>query len=370
MKIGILSFHASHNYGSMLQNYALQQFLIAEGHSVETINLRNNKQRYMYNNPLLIGKSNPTFRTLLGRIRDPRWLFGESKRWQLFERFLKERLILTKEYSDWNSIKTDLPNLNYDAIIVGGDQIWNTYCFDFDWSYFLPDNIKPIRTIAFSPSFGNRIPDIQKNDELRNRIQEYLRLFDRLSVREKDASAFLQDLLKITIPVIADPTFLLQSLQYHKLLGEPLVKGAYIYYYTPSHIPSVKAEGIAIELAHKLGLKIVTSYPRFMGDSQMIGIASGPIEFLNLLNNAQIVVGMSYHLVIFSLIFHKTFITIGRRNDARLNTLLDQMKISGRNIESADDYDYLNEIDYNTVDGEITKFKQEAINYLRNALDE
>ena len=46
------------------------------------------------------------------------------------------------------------------------------------------------------------------------------------------------------------------------------------------------------------------------------------------------------------------------------------MKISGRNIESADDYDYLNEIDYNTVDGEITKFKQEAINYLRNALDE
>ena len=30
MKIGILSFHASHNFGSMLQNYALQQFLMEE----------------------------------------------------------------------------------------------------------------------------------------------------------------------------------------------------------------------------------------------------------------------------------------------------------------------------------------------------
>ena len=47
MRIGILSFHAPHNYGSMLQNYALQQFLISEGHTVETINLRNKGQRFL-----------------------------------------------------------------------------------------------------------------------------------------------------------------------------------------------------------------------------------------------------------------------------------------------------------------------------------
>ena len=51
MHIGILTVHAPHNFGSMLQNYALQQFLIAEGHSVETINLRNEKQKYSSLNP-------------------------------------------------------------------------------------------------------------------------------------------------------------------------------------------------------------------------------------------------------------------------------------------------------------------------------
>ena len=32
MKVGIITFHASHNYGSMLQAYALQQTVLRLGH--------------------------------------------------------------------------------------------------------------------------------------------------------------------------------------------------------------------------------------------------------------------------------------------------------------------------------------------------
>ena len=144
MKIGILTFHASHNFGSMLQNYALQQFLLAEGYTVETINLRNEKQKYMYCHPLQIGRTNPSLRKIAGRFRDPDWLMTECRSWYLFERFLKNKLILTKEYVDWISIRDGLPSHNFDAIIVGGDQIWNPFCYDFDWSYYLPDSISPI----------------------------------------------------------------------------------------------------------------------------------------------------------------------------------------------------------------------------------
>ena len=38
MKIGILTFHWSDNYGAVLQCYALQQFLKEQGHEVSVVN--------------------------------------------------------------------------------------------------------------------------------------------------------------------------------------------------------------------------------------------------------------------------------------------------------------------------------------------
>lgn len=370
MKIGILTFHASHNFGSMLQNYALQQFLIAEGHTVETINLRNEKQRYMYNYPLYLGRNSSTLLSLLGKFRDPRWLITECRRWNIFEDFLKRQLILTKEYKNWETIKDDLPYYNYDAIIVGGDQIWNTFCYDFDWSYFLPDIIKPVKKIAFSPSFGNAIPRTQKDEALVSKIKKYLEDFDYLSVREKDASDYLQKIVNRSIPDIADPTLLVDPSIYLKLMKEPIIKEPYIYYYTPSHVYDINAEDIAIELAKELGIKIITSYPRFLRKTSMTSVVSGPIEFLNLLYNAQIVIGKSYHLVIFSILFHKNFITIKRKNDARVDSLLNQLKITGRNMETIDDYHNLTEIDFKVADDELFKYRQKAILYIQNILNQ
>ena len=368
MKIGILTFHASHNFGSMLQNYALQQFLMSEGHIVETINLRNDRQSYVYNFPLHIGSSCPTLRALFGRFKDPKWLVMECRRWCTFERFLKKQLVLTKEYKDWETIQKDLPQNNYDAIIVGGDQIWNTFCYDFDKSYFLPGNIRPTKKVAFSPSFGNEIPRTKKDGIRVSKIKEFLMDFDYISVREKDASDYLQEQLNRDVPVVADPTFIVNPSVYLKIIKEPIVKEPYIYYYTPSHLPDYEAEDIAIELANRLNLKIVTSYPRFREKNRMMSVLSGPSEFLNLLSNAQIVMGKSYHLVIFSILFHKTFITLKRKNDARVKSLLSQLMIGDRNMDSIDDYKHLKDIDYSVVDKELLKIRQKAISYLNDAL--
>ena len=48
MKVGIITFHASHNYGSMLQAYALQQTVLRLGHECEIINLRTSIQKRYY----------------------------------------------------------------------------------------------------------------------------------------------------------------------------------------------------------------------------------------------------------------------------------------------------------------------------------
>ena len=368
MKIGILSFHASHNFGSMLQNYALQQFLIAKGHVVETINLRNEKQKYMYHHPLHKGRRNPTLFYQLARYADPKWLVSECKRWNIFESFLHDKIILSKEYNNWDSIKKDLVPSKYDAIIVGGDQIWNISCYDFDWSYYLPDNIKPIIKIAYGPSFGNSVKNIQKDDNQVTKIKQYLDDFNFISVRESDASNYLQKLLKKSIPVVADPTLLVDPCVFQKLIKEPIIKEPYIYYYTPPHTADYEAENLAITLANQLGIKIVTSYPRFFKKNQMQSVVSGPIEFLNLVKNAKIIVGKSFHLIIFSLIFHRDFITLKRKKEARINSFLNILNIAGRNMESIDDYQHLKEINYKNVDERLLHFKNESTQFLEEAL--
>lgn len=368
MHIGIITFHAPHNFGSMLQNYALQRFLITEGHSVETINLRNEKQKYMYNYPLHLGKNCPTLPSLLKRFIDPVWLWTELRTWGLFEQFLKNELHLTKEFKNWSQIKDTLPELHYDAIIVGGDQIWNTFCYDFDWSYFLPDSIKPIKKIAFSPSFGNVILRTQKDFTRLSKIKEYLKDFDYLSVREKDGSDFLKELTNKDIPVVADPTILADSSIYLDFIKEPIVKEPYIYYYTPSHIPDIEAERIAEELANALNIKIITSYPRFLQKNRMSSFSTGPKEFLNLVSHARLIIGKSYHLIIFSLLFHKEFITIKSSKDARLSSLLNQLGIFGRNINSVEDYLYLSKINYSIVDKKLDNFRTISNSYIKRAL--
>lgn len=52
MKIGIITFHAAHNYGSMLQAYALQTFLERQGHTVEIVNFRPKSQKKGYPQPI------------------------------------------------------------------------------------------------------------------------------------------------------------------------------------------------------------------------------------------------------------------------------------------------------------------------------
>ena len=47
-EIGILTFHAAHNYGSLLQNFALQRTLATLGYSPITINLRTAQQKEKY----------------------------------------------------------------------------------------------------------------------------------------------------------------------------------------------------------------------------------------------------------------------------------------------------------------------------------
>ena len=121
MRIGIITFHASLNCGSMLQAFALQEILEKKYHvDVEVINYSNWGQRNYYANwdlyprPCVI-KSN--FKALahhdvIEKVRNDYQDF-EKKYLHLTPKLLKKRKEL------------DGIDKNYDIVIAGGDQVWN-----------------------------------------------------------------------------------------------------------------------------------------------------------------------------------------------------------------------------------------------------
>jgi hypothetical protein len=129
MKIGQLTFHASHNYGSVLQSYALAKVLQKMGHTSEFINLRPKSQKDAYR---IIKPSDKGIRLFFKLLIYP----ALRKRYNHYERFINNVLpISSQEYSSTDQMRKC--QFDYDAYVVGGDQIWNPACQDFEEGYYL-----------------------------------------------------------------------------------------------------------------------------------------------------------------------------------------------------------------------------------------
>lgn len=125
--------------------------------------------------------------------------------------------------------------------------------------------------------------------------------------------------------MLIDPTLLLEAKCWEQHIAkEPIISGDYIFLYNPYFIKDVYEQ--ARLLSKMTGLKVVVSnvnikssfyYPEFKSV-----LATGPWEFLNLIKNATYVIGRSFHLLVFSLLFEKTFIAVNGLGDSRLSNLL------------------------------------------------
>lgn len=365
MKVGIITFHASHNYGSMLQAYALQQTVMKLGHECEIINFRTERQKKFFR-PFFMEKR---FRAKAKALFYPKMAFNDWRKYRLFERFLKDKFILSeKEYHTSEELAN--AGLDYDAYISGSDQIWNTHCFDFDWAYYL-NFVRKGKKIAYAASMGPR-PESDVTDEFDSVIVRYIEKYNAISVREdrtlkRISKAGVKDLDRIVV----DPTLLLSCEEWGDLISkQPLIKGEYIYLYTPWYYENVYED--AALLAEKEGLKIVVSKSdgfRKWGKNKKFEFftAVGPLEFLNLLKFAKIVIAESFHAVVFSLIFNKSLVITNGDLDSRVSSLLSIVKLNDncKRVMNTLLLDSSYTVDFNTM---INAEKQSSIDYLRTSI--
>ena len=358
-KIGILTFHASHNYGSMLQTYALQTYLTSQGNEAKVINFRSFAQKALYPKPKRANVDE--------LLRNPRLFLQNRSKWMKFEDFMKTHYSTTRESSNLTQLEDVINEEQFDAIITGGDQIWNMNCRDFSIAYYLPFDTPNVRRISYSPSFGGM--HYWEPQHYGNTLKNLLDNYDFVSAREKEAAKFLTELLGRDVPSVADPTLLLKREEYEDLAGsEAIVKGDYLLFYSPWKPRRFSA--FVNSYAHRQGLKAIASNGgKMSGDGWVYLNDCGPVEFLNLLRYAKIIIGESFHLAVLSMILHKPFYVVTDKNEARMGGLLKSAGLSSRYVLIDKGFPQEDQIiDWGKVDAYIDDERKTSIEFLTRAL--
>ena len=370
-KIRTITFHASYNFGSNLQAYALQEYIKQifkknnEKVDYKIINLRTKKQREIYN----YRTDSTGVKKYLKSI-----LFGHKLkiREKKFEEFINTKLDITnKMYDSINKLEDEDVA---DYYISGSDQLWNANALDFSWAYFL-DFVQSGKKISYSASFGAKDHILDKKSE--ERLMALISKYDYLSVREEKSynrvNKYLPD-KECNINV--DPTILLTKEEWtNRLLkDQKKIDSEYILFYTlrmnKDRVRLVK------ELSKTLKLPVVVLNPACMYD--ILGgfirkYDSGPIEFLNYIKNSKLVVSSSFHGTLFSILFNKPFYSIDGIKDFRIATLLKKTGLEDRSISINDSIrrklDNLSNINFNKVNKVFEMERRKSEDYLIKALD-
>lgn len=364
-----ITFHASHNYGSMLQAYALQQTLIGLGVENKIINFRSLNQIAMYEVEDSSEGMKMQMIKFISQLIFPSLYKERILKFNLFEKFMTERLILTPETSDSSKI-IDLTR-DADVYITGSDQCWNEKCNDFDWAYYLTFT-NSTNKISYASSFGP-----SSNSDKDKEITAELVKFKSISARESKSAERILRLTGVEVPVVPDPTLLLSSEQWNGIGGDDsLIKSPYLLIYTPYYKEGMYATAFKIADHYNLPV-VITNYTggrdavKCLWKKKHYKLDVGPEEFLNLVRNADMVYSGSFHALVFSIIFHRPFWAHDGMNDNRMAQLLTEFGFEDKSVNSSNISQRLdaNPIwDFSKTDDKIAEIRSHGIKYLKEAL--
>ncbi len=364
-KAGIITFHASHNYGSVLQTYALQTKINELGFECEIINFRTNRQKDIYS----LFTKRKGLRYILKNAAHMVFYRDLRKKHDRFENFIINNLnISLQKYENFEQIMQDPPL--YDFYISGSDQIWNPIPADFDWAYYLPF-VRTGKRIAYAPSFGpiGKIEDIN----IKRYVGDYIKNYDYISVREEHSKKIADSLANCNAKIVLDPTLLLNNMHWQTLTKDSTnLYPEYILFYTL--FADREMIEIVSEISKKLQLPVIITnltnqYDFFAPFKKQLN--TGPNEFLSLIRKANLVCTSSFHGTIFSIIFKRPFLAIRGIRDKRISSLLKLTKLENRTIDLANAKEKINiayEIDYSNALKSIKLEQQKSLLFLRNAL--
>ena len=361
MKIGLLTFHAAHNYGAVLQAYATQEKIKELGYTIEVINY---SPDYLIKQRLFPVSSKQSFiinvKILLeGFVTFP-W---KLKRKYNFQKFIKQQLHLS------NTSYKNHPfseNMDYDLFVMGSDQIWNCKLTKgFDAVYLGNFKIKPkAKKISYAASMSHY-------SLTHEQVQEFSKLitnFNAISVREEELHDYLLDNYAQESNVVLDPTLLLDAKKWSSIAVRPRTSKKYVLVY------SIDLRNESMRMANAIAKEIDAEVIELSMSVDKNVLKNGyqtasPEEYVGLFEQAEFVITSSFHGTAFSVIFNKPFFSIahGSDKDSRQKTIMNNLGVIDRFV-SKDATPCFKTLDYTVPNQKLKELREKSIQFLKDNL--
>lgn len=378
MKIGILTQPLYCNYGGIVQCYALQTVLQRMGQNTVILQREFNRRYSIKGACIYYAKH---FIKLLMRRRSSWHYYVSQKRrdyiaqntYHFIEKHINPR---SQHCYSLEELRTEVDNLNLDAIIVGSDQVWRPDYSPCQPNYFLDflGKDERIKRISYAASFGS--DDWTFDDDLTALCGDLLRQFKAVSVREQSAIKLCREHFNVDAVQTLDPTMLLEAFDYRKLYDVNRKKRGSLFCYVLDR--SLEKKNVIAKIVQNTKLQPFESMPELSDETynlykDIVRCVYPPVEnWLSAFDDAEMIVTDSFHGTVFSIIYNKPFWVIANegRGMARFQSLLSVYGLEERLLttSSLSSVDFGKEIDWNKVNLKRKHLQQVSLDFLLTAL--
>ncbi len=359
MKIRIITHHAVHNHGAVLQLYALSKVLSKYDKTVCALDYKKNYD-FMdehadrkYNISL---KSIPYYLQYLAEKGLGRTWFNVNKR-RILEEFKQENKLVGGYYS----YEQDL-----DAVFIGSDEVFSIEpgLNPFFWGMGVPSKY----AFAYAGCFGPTDMDFIKEKKAENYIKAGINTLDGITVRDKNSHDIIKELSGASVEQVCDPV-ILYDFEEEKKLFNKMTTQKYLLVYAYDERMNDEEEWKHIKsYASKNDLKIYTVgfYHKWCDKS----INATPLELLQWIRGAECVVTDTFHGTVMSMVMNVPFATKIRGNRHKLGYLLEEYNLLDREIV---DFANLSEIfekqiDYTAINAVIRQKREQGLAFIDSCI--
>ncbi len=360
MKIGILTFHFAHNYGAVLQAYALLSKLKEMGHDAYIINRHPdvaNISRWIYHHI--------AYKHVWG--------------WLKFDRSVRKMLQpQTRLYTTQKAIRKHFSENGFDAVVVGSDQVWRWNWRMSGLNYyldFLADDDK-MRKVAYAASFG--VSEWKSSEQDTSQVKTLLEKFSAISVRETAGVEICRNVFQINAQLVLDPTLLYDSSFYEEH-----------FHLSEIHATNPKVVSIMLSQPHlsvqqmmwakQKGMLHVDLSNTFYECRQLRNHTEFHWQhvtvkkWLEEIRSAHYVITNSFHATVFCLLFGKPFVTLNlaKGGASRIETLLGYVRLEYRLVKDLKEAEVMIDcpIDYEKVWKRLKELRGKSLEFLKAAFE-
>ena len=343
-KVGLLTYHHTTNFGSLLQTFALYKTITEIGYTCEIIDYRNEAvEQREFIKKLYQCRS---LREIKHHLQYSKYRRKKAKEFALF---LCDKFDVSSKIYYRNNISE--ANSRYDCFVIGSDLVWDFSINGHDTTYMLDFVESGKGKIAFASSVG----EIWHGTEMRE-VENLLIGFDAIGVREYAIQNKLNELLNRTVDFVCDPTMLIDPAEWEKMASNRIIQEDYVLCYMSNDGLTMYKD--AVDYGEKHGLPVYLISYDWVPDNMRAIRPYRIEEFLSLIRYADTVFTASYHGMLFSLYFNKNFYYYNRGWKERMKSISEYLGLSDREHWTPDKGEEI--IDYSLINSRMEKFREES----------